>query len=113
MAKDDYHVVVYQILSYLYQCLKTGIDVDGRNIAYNSKYLGINERYWRYVMHNLLKDGLIEGIVEINVDNKNPIYTQLDECMITPKGIEFLTDNSFMRKAVEFLKDTKAMIPFV
>lgn len=22
MAKDDYHVIVYQILAYLYQCLK-------------------------------------------------------------------------------------------
>lgn len=28
MAKDDYHVIVYQILAYLYQCLKKGEQVN-------------------------------------------------------------------------------------
>lgn len=28
MARDDYHVIVYQILAYLYQCLKNGSPVD-------------------------------------------------------------------------------------
>ena len=27
MAKDDYYVIVYQILTYLYQCLKSGKEV--------------------------------------------------------------------------------------
>lgn len=28
MAANDYHVIVYQILAYLYACLKDGVDVD-------------------------------------------------------------------------------------
>ena len=28
MAANDYHVIVYQILAYLYSCLKDGVDVD-------------------------------------------------------------------------------------
>lgn len=28
MARDDYHVIVYQILSYLYMQLKQGKDID-------------------------------------------------------------------------------------
>ena len=28
MAANDYHVIVYEILAYLYDCLKNGIDPD-------------------------------------------------------------------------------------
>lgn len=31
MAKDDYFVIVYKILSYLYVQLKSGEDVDEKN----------------------------------------------------------------------------------
>ena len=34
MAKDDYHVIVYQILSYLYTCLKKDLPVNGENISW-------------------------------------------------------------------------------
>lgn len=37
MAKDDYFVIVYQILSYLYKCLKEGTRIDERLIRYDSK----------------------------------------------------------------------------
>ena len=33
MARDDYHVIVYQILSYLYQRLKKGEQVDAKMIS--------------------------------------------------------------------------------
>ena len=33
MEKDDYHVIVYQILSYLYQRLKKGEPVDASMLA--------------------------------------------------------------------------------
>ncbi|WP_390904730.1 YjcQ family protein [Peptoniphilus equinus] len=32
---------------------------------------------------------------------------------ITPLGIDYLTDNSFLNKAKDFLKDIKAIVPFV
>ena len=32
MAKDDYHVIVYQMLSYMYQCLKKGIAMECKMI---------------------------------------------------------------------------------
>ena len=46
MAKDDYHVIVYQILSYLYQCLKKGESADGNKLNYGSELLRINKSYW-------------------------------------------------------------------
>ena len=41
-----------------------------------------------------------------------PYPTQLDACRITPIGIEYLCDNSFMEKAKKFLKDIKEITPF-
>lgn len=113
MAKDDYHVIVYQILAYLYQCLKKGAAVESKNIENNCKYFQINKDYWTYILYHMQYSGLIEGIVFIDVDNLDlPIPTQLDSCRITPTGIEHLCDNTFMEKAKRFLKDVKEIVPF-
>ena len=39
MAKDDYQVIVYQILSYLYNCLKKGIDIEPDYLIANGNCL--------------------------------------------------------------------------
>lgn len=49
-----------------------------------------------------------------NVWGENyPIISDLENMRITPKGIEYLTGSSFIQKAKELLKDTKAIIPFI
>lgn len=113
MAKDDYHVIVYQILSYLYVQLKAGEPVDDKMLAHDSKYLGINERYWRYVIENLMLQGFITGPVIKKAWGNVKIISNLEETQITPAGIEYLCENSFLSKAKEFLKDVKAIVPFV
>lgn len=112
MAKDDYHVIVYQILAYLYTQLKAGEPINPGLLQPESSYLGINERYWTYIMENLMNDGLISGITITRVWGTTNIIGNLEDAMITPAGIEYLTDNSFLNKAKEFLKDMKAIIPF-
>ena len=62
MARDDYHVIVYQILAYLYTQLKAGNPVDGNLLKHDGPYFQINERYWQYIMVNLLTSGLISGV---------------------------------------------------
>lgn len=115
MAKDDYHVIVYQILSYLYQCLKKGIPVKGSNLSYEeSEFFNINKGYWSYIMVNMHRAGWIEGITLTRAwGEEYPIISDLDSCRITPEGIEYLCDNSFMEKAKQFLKDVKEITPFV
>lgn len=113
MARDDYHVIIYQILSYLYMQLKQGKDIDASLIRHDSKYLQINRKYWTYVIVNLLNEGYICGIViDQDIDENIGIYN-LDKCEITPKGIEYLTDNSTIEKAKRFMKDLKDILPFV
>lgn len=113
MAKDDYHVIIYQILSYLYQQLKKGQDIDVSLIKHDSKYLQINRKYWKYIIINLLSEGFIRGVVvDEDIEGNLEIYN-LDQCEITPKGIEYLTDNSTIEKAKKFMKDLKDIVPFV
>lgn len=120
MAKDDYHVIVYQILAYLYQGLKTGKDVDPRMLSKDSAYFivdgkALSDRYWCYILYQLQSMRLVDGIIfSGKVDNypfERPI--RWDSCMITPLGIEYLTDNSFLSKAKDFLKDAKSIVPFI
>jgi hypothetical protein len=114
MAKDDYEVIVYQILAYLYQCLKKDLKIDVKHLEAQGKLFVINTKYWKFIMYNLVKDGLIDGITLTKVWGEDlPLIEDLESISITPKGIQFLTENSFISKAKDLLKDTKSIIPFI
>lgn len=115
MARDDYHVIVYQILAYLYQCLKNGNDIDVNVLQYNSPLIKAkSERYWNYIINNMHDFKLITGVQFASLDGvNNKIPIDMSNCQITPLGIEYLCDNSFMSKAKQFLKDIKEITPFI
>lgn len=114
MAKDDYQVIVYQVLAYLYQCLKKDIEIEEKYLVSQGKLFNINSSYWSFIMSNLVEDGLVKGPTLKKVwGMKYPLIENLEDISITPKGIQYLTDNAFIKKATEVLKDTKAIIPFV
>lgn len=114
MARDDYEVIIYQILSYLYNCLKKDIKEDKSYLEPQGKLYNINTNYWTFIIYNLVKDGYIKGVTLTNVWGEDyPIISDIENMRITPKGIEYLTNNSFIQKAKELLKDTKAIIPFI
>lgn len=115
MAKDDYHVIVYQILAYLYQCVKNGNDVDVRLLQYDSPLIGAkNAKYWSYIIANMYDYDLITGVQFAELDGAHgKVPIDVGECQITPIGIEYLCDNSFMEKAKKFLKDIKEITPFI
>lgn len=49
MAKEDYPVIVYQILAYLYNCLKSDIEIDQAYLLHQSKLFNINTNYWNSI----------------------------------------------------------------
>lgn len=108
MAKNDYYVIAYRILIYLYECLKCGEEVD-KNII-SAEALHIVPSYWDYIIIHLYEDGYIEGVKVISALGGKCVRIQ-PELQITPKGIEFLQENSTMSKAKEFLKSLKETIP--
>lgn len=89
MAKDDYPVVIYKILTYLYQCLKQGVKPD---VAQAQKLTGINNIYWHSVVCDCIERGLIRTTI------KDPFASSYTNINITFKGVEFLEKNSNMAK---------------
>lgn len=113
MAKDDYYVIVYKILAYLYKQLKNGQPIEKEMLIHNGRLFTINETYWVYIFQNMLDQGFIRGINNSRAAGGFYIAEQLEECEITPEGIGYLSDNNLMEKAKRFLKDIKDITPFI
>lgn len=110
MANDDFFVIVYQVLKYLYECLKSG---ENPETAYlRSSMYSIPESYWEYILSSLINERYISGISVTQVKG-GVVFGDLQDATITPKGIEYLFENSLIEKAKKPLKDVKDMIPFV
>lgn len=108
MSKNDFFVVAYRILSYLYECFMMGEkpDLD----MYSPEALKINNGYWTNVMETLSDDGYIKGITFVPRTGGAP-GIKLSNPKITAKGIEYLQENSAIQKAKSFLKELKEIVP--
>lgn len=114
MAKDDYHVIVYRILAYLYKCLKSGHRPSLDYLQYDTDDFPIGKSYWNYILIHLLEGGYIEGITLIPMlGDEEKVVRLTSNVRITPLGIEYLSENSTMNKAKEFLKGLKEIIPYI
>lgn len=109
MAKDDYFVILYVLLDYLYTCLKKGENPDLNFL--NEDSFNISRKYWFYILENAKDDGLIKGI-DFVLTKQGKIFNNKN-IEITPKGIEFLIENSMMNRVKNTFKDIKDIIPFI
>lgn len=99
MAKNDYYVLVYRILMYLYNCLKNGEDVDISKLT--PQWLGINDRYFEYIVDTLDEEGFILNAAYI--EDYTGKYLKSD-ITISPKGISYLHENSTIQKVKRSVK---------
>lgn len=113
MARDDYFVIAAKILDYLYRCLKQGVTPNPELLSPDA--LGINESYWSYIFSNLMKSGYVTGVIakQLLGSDEVQVKIQYDRLQITPVGIEYLTENSTMKKALGVLLTIKDLIPFI
>lgn len=110
MAKDDYYFIVYQILSYLYKCLKDGKDADPQELLPGRLY-DINQKYWEYIIEHLQEGGLVEGMsISHYIDGSVGLGKG---CLITPKGIAYIFDNNLMAKAKKIVNKAIEIAPLV
>ncbi len=108
MAKDDYFVLAYRVLKYLYSCFKAGERADAE--LFSPEALGINNGYWVNLLDSLCNEGYIRGIVFPPVLG-GVRGAKLIDPRITQKGIEFLQENGMMHKAAGFLRTVKETVP--
>lgn len=112
MAQDDMHVVMYKVLAYLYDCMKRGERPVERHLAHDGDVLSIPYPYWAAIMRELVENGYVRGVTIVSEWGGGTI-AKLVEPSITLAGVEFLRENSAMRRALEFLKETKSALPFI
>lgn len=108
MAANDYHVIVYQILAYLYAQLKEGKPIEPKMISNDSWLLEINYSYWLYIMKSLLELGYISGIQIQEIGDSDKVR-YLNKCQITPKGIEYICDDKMIDKVRDYVSDKKVI----
>ena len=107
MAKNDYFVVVYRILTYLYACFQAR---ECPNLSmFGPDALQIGQCYWTNIMESMSDDGLIKGIEIIQMPGSSGV--KIVNLKITSAGIEYLLDNGMMEKAKRILLDIKSIMP--
>ena len=108
MPRDDYFRLVFKILSGLYRALKAGERINATELT--AEALKIPQAYWAEIMCNLLDDGYVKGYT-VRRYLSGTVITGLEDIQITPKGIEYLKENSMMRKVLTYLKEIGELVP--
>ncbi len=101
MAQNDMEVIMYKILKYLYECMKTGKIADLAEYGWESKLFHISKAYWISIIYELVSMGFIRGFL-IHKTKDGTIISEHEPVSITYVGREFLRENSGMQKAKDF-----------
>lgn len=108
MTENDYFKIVYLILSELYDAMKKDREIDFKSIS--PLRFGIPESYISEIWAELLYKGYTKGYVVREV-GRNVYITGLKDAKVTMDGIEYLENNSTMKKVYETLKEVRNWIP--
>ena len=103
MFSDDFEVIAYKVLSYLYACLKQNRKVD---IAAIRSLAGCNEHYLSVVIRDLQSNWLVSGFVFDGLSGiviESPDLAAINEPVITMDGAVYVKENGRMEKAKGFL----------
>lgn len=104
MVQDDYFVIVYKILEYLYSCMKSGEKVNIAMICWDSKAIDINKEYWEDIIRSIYAEGYIRGVSLGSIMGQEKPSIKFSGLTITEKGIMFLQENGKMKKAAQSVK---------
>ena len=105
----DNFSVIYKILKILEQAMDYD-EFDTGKISHNR--LNISYQRWEKILIMLTKSGYIEGVVyDQCTSDYSPHIEEPIQPVITLKGLEYLNDNSLMKKAAKVAKGIKESVP--
>ncbi len=110
MAENDMHVIMYRIMAYLYWCMREGVEPDPAQYR-PGEGMRIPQSYWDAIVMELIENGYVRGFV-VTPTNSSVLISG-DRPTVTLAGVQFLQENSMMRKALGVLKAAKETIPFI
>lgn len=85
------------------------VDFDKQLISHES--LGISENRWTRIMEMLVNEGYITGVRLIKADGQTIPFVRIMDVTITLKGLEYLEENSLMKKAANLVKGVADILP--
>lgn len=103
MAKNDYYTIVAKILVYLYRKYK-GLTSDSEKIIPMSDDYPVEEKQLIETIGMMQEQNFIKGII-IRDWSDEIVTVGYDSLKITPQGIDYLRENSTIRKVCETLKE--------
>ena len=77
---------------------------------FSANALQINEKYWTAIVADLVNRKYIRGVTVFH--NPDGDTVQVHRPCVTVEGVEFMMENSLMRRALEYIKEAKSAIPF-
>lgn len=112
MAKDDYDKLVCMILVYLYARIR------GQEKRLPEDYLvpmtkdfPIQDEYMYFILDNMLKKGLIEGINVTRAWGGEVVGVfNMPTIRITEEGIHYLKENSRMQNVLKWMRENGSAI---
>lgn len=103
----DNFKIIYRILRILEKAMDLE-DFDMEQIS--AENLKISEARWCSLMEMLADEGYIKGVrISRSIDGQ--IIVNQSNVRITLKGLEYLNENSFMKKAANLAKGVSDFIP--
>lgn len=100
MAKDDMMLIVYKVLRYLYGCNKEGKITTFEDMFNASSLSGMPQSYVAQILKEMVDNGFISGC-NFTETKSGTVIMLSDNATVTMRGVEYLDDNSKMRKAAE------------
>lgn len=99
--------IIYNIL----RTLQRAMDVEEFDASMiSAEALGISNAMWTRIMRMLVQEGYIEGVRVIESDLADLPMIRAHHPAITLKGLEYLEENTLMRKAMELAKNVRSII---
>lgn len=111
MAKDDYHYIVFKILTYLYAVLKRKQSFDAVIFKRAVITAEVTDEYLTDILRMMSDDGLIKGLhFKKTWGNEYILINDYDQMHITSAGIKYLEENSSMKKIKEAVMTSTGII---
>ncbi len=114
LKKDDYDVIVYKILKYLYAQFKKGRRLIDMTEISKSLDVKIEQGYFDNIIETAYHQELIDGTFEEHyfIDEDEPTY-EMTSAKITPTGIKFIETNPIVKEVEKFLGITTSIVGVV
>ncbi|WP_314396366.1 YjcQ family protein [Leptotrichia shahii] len=98
--------IIYKILKSIEESMD--YEIFDENVI-SPEYLGVSKERWKALLIELLDNGYIAGIMKVPIMG-NRMDLKIIKPKLTIKGMQYLEENSMMKKAYNLLKGIRDII---